>query len=134
MTPERLAEIRSRLDVDDLLAEVDRLLRWKSEATEVLNAWEKVWVAAGEPGRPGESKAKATAAEVDRLRDRLRAQVTAVESLAEKIEATADQDEEAAASIGTSAGQTRLQALADNGRWTVRELRAALASGDEVRP
>ena len=48
--------------------EIDRLRQWKSEASEVLTEWEKVWQASGEPGQLGESKAQATGAEVDRLR------------------------------------------------------------------
>ena len=94
MTPERLAEIRDLYSdalegfeccgkhvieaFGETLAEVDRLRRWKSGATEVLAEWENVWAAADEPGRLGESKAKATAAEVDRLL----AQVKAVRQLA----------------------------------------------------
>lgn len=38
--------------------ELRRLRAWKSEALEVLNAWEQVWEAAGRPGRPGSSKAE----------------------------------------------------------------------------
>lgn len=41
----------------EALAELDRLRAWKTEALEVLNAWERVWEAAGKPGRLGSSKA-----------------------------------------------------------------------------
>jgi len=40
-------------------AELANLRRWKAEATEVLDAWEKVWVTAGKPGPLGSSKAQA---------------------------------------------------------------------------
>ena len=39
--------------------ELDRLRQWKSEAIAVLDEWEAVWVAAGKPGRLGQSKAAA---------------------------------------------------------------------------
>lgn len=40
--------------------EVARLHQWKREAMAVLGEWERCWEAAGEPGRLGDSKAKAT--------------------------------------------------------------------------
>ena len=125
MTPERLAEIRAAsgegsadwsdpiTDARDLLAEVDQLLRWKSEATEVLNAWENVWVAAGEPGRLGESKAKATAAEVERLQ----AQVAALTSALERTEAN----------FRAAVQSLPVRDMAEN----LAENRAALASGGD---
>lgn len=39
-------------------AELERLRAWKAEALEVLTGWERVWEAAGRPGRPGSSKAE----------------------------------------------------------------------------
>jgi hypothetical protein len=47
--------------------EIDRLRRWKAEAMAVLGDWEKVYEALGRPGQLGESKAKASEAEVLRL-------------------------------------------------------------------
>lgn len=41
------------------VAEIERLRRWKAEATEVIVAWDDVWVALGRPGALGESKAVA---------------------------------------------------------------------------
>lgn len=49
-------------------SEVQRLRQWKREALIVLRDWLAVWDAAGRPGELGESLAKATAAEVRRLR------------------------------------------------------------------
>lgn len=37
--------------------EIERLRKWKAEATEVIRSWEDVWVALGRPGELGESKA-----------------------------------------------------------------------------
>jgi hypothetical protein len=38
--------------------ELEDLRRWKREATIVLGEWEKVWLAAGQPGPIGPSKAR----------------------------------------------------------------------------
>lgn len=48
--------------------EIEALRRWKAEATEVIEAWERVWDALGQPGALGESKAAASLAQVARLR------------------------------------------------------------------
>ena len=45
----------------ELADDREALLAWKAEAMEVLGEWEQVWEAAGQPGRLGESKAKAVA-------------------------------------------------------------------------
>ena len=34
-------------------AEVERLLRWKQEATEVINGWDRMWEECGKPGPLG---------------------------------------------------------------------------------
>lgn len=47
--------------------EIERLREWKAEATVVLGRWTAAWVAAGRPGALGESIAKATADEIERL-------------------------------------------------------------------
>lgn len=39
--------------------ELERLRRWQREAVAVLCEWEEVWIAAGRPGRLGQSKAGA---------------------------------------------------------------------------
>lgn len=52
-------------DVDD---ELRNLRRWKAEATQVLIAWDRVWVALDRPGALGTSKAEASEHEVERLR------------------------------------------------------------------
>jgi hypothetical protein len=51
---------------EEMLDELDRLRRWKAEATAVITEWEAVWEAAGRPGRLGESKARATRDEINR--------------------------------------------------------------------
>lgn len=50
----------SPCDVDEeasLLTEVERLRSWKAEAMLVLGEWETVWLAVGQPGPLGSSKA-----------------------------------------------------------------------------
>jgi hypothetical protein len=51
---------------DEARVEVERLTRWKSEATIVLAAWDAVYDGLGQPGRLGQSKADAVLAEVER--------------------------------------------------------------------
>lgn len=46
-------------DVEDACELIERLQRWKDEGMRVLGEWEEVWVAAGSPGRLGQSKAEA---------------------------------------------------------------------------
>ncbi len=48
-------------------ANLAHLKRWKAEATQLLNDWEQVWEAAGQPGPYGSSKAKETLAVVKDL-------------------------------------------------------------------
>lgn len=48
--------------------EVEQLRQWKSEATEVLDGWHRVFEALGEPGRLGELHYEAAVVEVERLR------------------------------------------------------------------
>jgi hypothetical protein len=50
--------------IGDLRAEIDHLRQWKAEAIQVLNDWEDVWVAAGQPGPLGGSKAANTEATI----------------------------------------------------------------------
>ncbi len=40
------------------LDEIDNLRRWKAEAIIVLQEWDTVWLAAGQPGALGSSKAQ----------------------------------------------------------------------------
>lgn len=62
----------------DLLAEVDRLRAWKTEAMVVHAEWDETWIAAGRPGRLGGSKAVGVRQEIERLRavEARRARVT----------------------------------------------------------
>ena len=48
-------------------AEVERLRRWKTEAALVLDAWNKVYQALGQPGALGESLAAASLAKVKQM-------------------------------------------------------------------
>lgn len=69
------ANRRNRLTIErnaEILAENERLARWKAEAATVLSTWEAVWEALGKPGALGDSKAAAALAEVERLRARVR--------------------------------------------------------------
>ena len=50
-----------------LRAEVGRLERWKAEALNVLDEWEKVHVALGSPGVLGQMRSQSSLAEVERL-------------------------------------------------------------------
>ena len=69
-----------RDDVRDAAIELERLDAWKREAMAVIGAWEKVWVALGEPGALGALKSTNSLAAVQQLvadRDRLRDAVAA---------------------------------------------------------
>ncbi len=48
-------------------AELEQLRRWKDEALEVLNGWEKVHDALGKPATPGQRKSEASLAAVEHL-------------------------------------------------------------------
>jgi hypothetical protein len=82
---------------DELVAEVDRLARWKEEALHVLGQWDLVGLALGSPGALGESRAEAAlaavtelAAERDRLRDAIHAHRDAVKCCDECASAQAE--------------------------------------------
>lgn len=47
------------LVTDEMTAELEHLRLWKAEAMPVLSEWEQVWLAAGQPGPLGTSKAAA---------------------------------------------------------------------------
>lgn len=47
--------------------EVESLRRWKAEATQVLDEWDRVWDALGKPGALGSSRALSSLAAVERL-------------------------------------------------------------------
>jgi hypothetical protein len=49
-------------------ADLAKLLRWKADALELLAQWDAAWVAAGRPGRLGQSIAECTTREIERLR------------------------------------------------------------------
>jgi hypothetical protein len=51
------------------MSELENLRRWKSEATEVLNGWHRVFEALGGPGGLGELHYEAALVEVRRLRN-----------------------------------------------------------------
>ncbi|AEI11834.1 hypothetical protein [Cellulomonas gilvus] len=55
-------------DRDRLTSEVDRLARWKAEALDVLDRWETVWKALGQPGAIGCRKPDAARAAVEQLK------------------------------------------------------------------
>lgn len=54
-----------------MTGDVDALLQWKAEAMVVLAEWDRVYVALGEPGELGTSKAIAALIEVRRLISRI---------------------------------------------------------------
>lgn len=78
-----------RRERDAARAEVADLIRWKEEATAVIEAWERVWRLLGEPGFISESKAEATWVEV---RDLLNARSELVEARRARREAERDRD------------------------------------------
>lgn len=51
--------------------EIERLRQWKNEAMVVLAEWDLVWIAAGEPGRLGGSKARAVMQVLEERRETL---------------------------------------------------------------
>lgn len=53
-----VAQLQAWLGDDEIVA----LRRWKAEATEVIEAWDRVFEAAGQPGPLGGSKAEAVLA------------------------------------------------------------------------
>lgn len=55
---------------ESLEAEIERLRRWKTEATTVLAEWDAVWECAGK-GTLGESKQRNVVAELGRLDDEI---------------------------------------------------------------
>lgn len=58
-------------EVKKLQLEVRELEAWKKSAMQVLDEWEKVWEAAGRPGKLGASKAASVLALLPKLRDAL---------------------------------------------------------------
>lgn len=63
------AEVKSLNSYHDAaVTEVERLRQWQREAIIVSDQWDKVYEAAGKPGKLGDSMAMATKAEVERLR------------------------------------------------------------------
>lgn len=50
-----------------LVTEVERLMDWKRDAMRVLNGWDRVWEALGEPGPLGQMKSDNALAAVQRL-------------------------------------------------------------------
>lgn len=68
----QLVELEEKLTrrdaaLKDFGKELNKLRRWKAEATEVIERWEEVWEAAGRPGELGSSKPKALLAWVEDL-------------------------------------------------------------------
>lgn len=78
-------------DSDAARREVERLTAWKGEACEVIEGWELVWSALGEPGALGEHRSAATLAAVEQLRaDRDAARAALTDAIAERDEALAE--------------------------------------------
>jgi hypothetical protein len=71
----RWADIYAHHNVSDELleaaGEIERLRRWKAEATTVLGYWDDAYERSGVPGLPGDSKPKLMADEIIRLRRRI---------------------------------------------------------------
>ena len=69
----------------DAAAEIERLNDWRNEATEVLGAWDGVWMIAGQPGRLGASKAKNVGDYIQRLRSENEAWMNGVADVVEPL-------------------------------------------------
>ena len=65
--------------------EIERLRRWKAEATTVLVEWDAVWECAGK-GTLGESKQRGVVAELGRLDDEIERLRAAGDALADSVE------------------------------------------------
>jgi len=65
-------------------AEIERLQRWKTDATYVIGAWEEAWQSAGIHHNLGATKSEAMLDEITRLR-------AAGDALAEALEAVRDE-------------------------------------------
>lgn len=57
----------ARLSAREPDNEAESLRRWKAEATQVLDEWDRVWDALGKPGALGSSRALSSLAAVERL-------------------------------------------------------------------
>lgn len=80
---DRLFLVNTPTDIAALIAEVERLRRWKREAMLVMGDWEQLYETLGRPGMIGQSKAYGAASYVGRLQGenmRLRKQVESLES------------------------------------------------------
>ena len=52
----------------DIIKERESLMRWKAEATEVIESWERVYEALGDPGELGQRRSDAALSEVLRMK------------------------------------------------------------------
>jgi chromosome segregation ATPase len=55
-------------DISNAEDEIERLERWKTDATYVINAWEEAWESAAVPDNLGATKSEAMLDEITRLR------------------------------------------------------------------
>ncbi len=69
-----------------LVTEIERLERWKTDATYVINAWEEAWESAAVPDNLGATKSEAMLDEITRLRDEVDIKECRVEGLSNQIE------------------------------------------------
>ena len=58
-------------DISNAEDEIERLERWKTDATYVINAWEEAWESAAVPDNLGATKSEAMLDEITRLRNDL---------------------------------------------------------------
>lgn len=68
----------------DAADEIERLRRWKAEATAVIEEWEAVWESAGKPSLLGQSKPIGLMAELGRLADEIERLRSVLVALAEQ--------------------------------------------------
>ena len=70
---EELEDEIERLEAENfrLATKIERLERWKTDATFVINAWEEAWESAAVPDNLGATKSEAMLDEITRLRNDL---------------------------------------------------------------
>jgi hypothetical protein len=70
---EELEDEIERLEAENfrLATKIERLERWKTDATYVINAWEEAWESAAVPDNLGATKSEAMLDEITRLRNDL---------------------------------------------------------------
>lgn len=89
---------KGRAEVERALDEINRLRRWKAEASDVLGGLEAEWRSVGKPGELGETMAGGMAGEISRLR----AEIARLGTLAGQLATSSDWWENAAVELAST--------------------------------